>query len=204
MKINKYALLFLVPLVVETLLSCCNCMGLDLNFFYSNKAFKAIHLDNSGPNPIETAANEVNKNAYGIRINMEAAKTACVSPRNPSIFWASAYATSCECQPDSTFSAKDWIVLIKIKTVNDFDEKHLAGSDVTDYFKVYEKPNFKEIGTFLKENETIFIDDMPMKYNIDLLLMSAPLKGKEHIFNIELTLSNGNVLSQQTKAINLI
>jgi len=101
------------------------------------------------------------------------------------------------CDPD-LYKPKIQITDISIYTLNDFDEKHIKDSDVSDYF-------FSETHT-----EKYFIDYLnensqdSYKLLEWLRLSQLPTKGSVHKFKLEFVLENRTKLSIETKEIILL
>lgn len=205
---KKLILLFflLVPIAGALFHSCCNC---DVETQYGNYSHKTVllkNLDNSGAEAIESESLQLNKNAYGIRLYLEREKVAvaCGNPIN-SIFVQSAYATSCDCPPDFVYYANDSIVSIKIVAINDFDDLHLKNSDVTDCFRVAN--SFSTIDRHVDKMYYTFEYDFEhwgRDIKLDLLLMTVPTADNKQQFEVQVALSDGRILKQQTPEVELL
>jgi hypothetical protein len=97
-------------------------------------------------------------------------------------------------------------VSIKIFTLNDFDAQHSGNSDITDYFKIahsylsVEKYVASMQYTYGEYNTTL--SDTSLK--TDLLLMNAPTTNNKQQFTVQVELSDGRILEQQTPEIELL
>ena len=209
---KKLIIILLVP-VVELFYSCISCEDpcRDIVTKYGKFSHKELflkNLDNSGEQIIETDALQINKNAYGIRLNLIIEKingTVRLKAAN-SIFFQSAYALSYDCPPEYIYSAVDCIKSIKIFTLQDFDSQHSENSDITDYFKLsglYEDvQDFSQTIGYTLEFDIIEYLDTP--FHIDILLMTAPTIENQHQFKVQIELSDGRILEQETTKIELL
>lgn len=187
---------------------CCDCIEPVLKN-YSNLSMTLGNLDNSGEKPIITNSKTVPKNAYGIGVSFQRELVACSKKSFPT-FFQSAYAFSCNCPPELQIMAKDSITAVKIFTVYDFDDSHSARSDISDYFKVYKYNSFVSIAEYLNSmNDYIYsgwtlYDESELEFEVTLLLMTTPKIDKTNKFKVQVTLSDGRVLEQDTDEIDFI
>lgn len=201
-RINKIILVLMLPLILELVVSCCNCIETTyLNYTHCGLMIK--NLDNSGASPVVAQSNSISKNAYGIRLSIKRSENYCELKRNNSFFIQSVYATSCDCPPEFQYMPLDSIVSVKLSTYSDFDSEHLAGSDITGLFYVYSGNEFIEISKYLKHVETELYNLMNPTFQFDILLMSPPIIGMAHEFEVLIELSDGRVFKSQTGIINL-
>ena len=209
---KKLIILFflLVPIANGLFQSCCDCNVETQHENYSHKTMFLKNLDNSGENAIESESLQLNKNTYGIRLYLEREETviACAKRIN-SIFIQSAYATSCECPPEFLYYPSDSIISIKIFTVNNFDNQHSNNSDITDYFRV--AGSYSTVESYvtnmrytLASEYAYGIDYWEQELKLDLLLMTAPTANNKQQFEIQVALSDGRILKQQTTEIELL
>jgi len=208
---KKLIILFflLVPVVSVLFHACCHCDVVTQHRNYSHKAIFLKNLDNSGEKAIESESLQLNKNAYGIRLYLEREKIVLVraKPIN-SIFIQSAYAISCECPPEFLYFANDSIVSIKIFTVNNFDNQYLENSDVTDYFRVGVSSTIESYISNMRytyASDYVYgVEYWEQEIKLDLLLMTAPTANNKQQFEIQVALSDGRILKQQTPEIELL
>jgi len=198
--------LLLVP-IVSVFNSCLECKP-PTPASYSHNTLLLKNLDNSGASAVETENLQINKNAYGIRLYIITEKRtfACEKQTN-SFFIQSAYATSVPDCYDYIYSAIDSIVSIKIFTLNDFDNQHSENSDITDYFRVAQA--YSSIEEYAKNinytHECNDFETLPWKdIRIDLFLMTTPTTTNNQQFKIQVKLSDGRILEQQTSEIELL
>jgi hypothetical protein len=201
-------ILFLLLTPIASLFHSCRCDKSATSVSYSHQTLLVKNLDNSGQYAIETNSTQINKNAYGIRLTLIREKeiVAYIRKQNNSIFVQSAYAISVRC-PEYIYSAKDSIVSIKIFTLNDFDEQHLENSDISDYFRI---KNLK-IEDYLASIDYKYVsyrmeefEDIMRELRIDLLLMTTSTMTNNHQFKIQIILSDGRILEQETTKVQLL
>lgn len=203
MKTKKIIFILLLPLILEIVVSCCECIE-PIYQKYTNKALSINNLDNSGREPIVSTSTSIIKTAYGIRIQLLGEKIAGIERPN-SIFIQSAFAfTKCNCPPSYQFLPKDSITTIKILSLNDFNSTHSANSEISDYFKVYKYYSFSTIQDYIRNTNPVLNYESDLAIKIDLLLMTAPTINNQHKFRVQITLSDGRVLEQDTSIIELI
>ena len=95
------------------------------------------------------------------------------------------------------------IVGLRIITLNDFDDSHKAGSDVSEYFKTYPRelcPNENTVYDSL-ENGTP-IDSWQTGYSCFKALLKAPAPG-DYAFRIDMKLKDSETLTCTTQSIHL-
>jgi len=205
---KKLIILFflLVPIVSALFHACCPCDVQTQHKNYSHKALYLKNLDNSGEKAIETELLQLNKNAYGIRIYLEREKVVIARTKKiNSIFIQSAYATSCECPPEFLYFPNDSIVSIKIFTINNFDNQHSENSDITAYFRV--AGSYSTVESHVANMRYTYEYDFEywgQELKLDFLLMTAPTANNKQQFEIQVTLSDGRILKQQTPEIELL
>src|SRR5690554_3468743 len=112
MKINKVLFLLMLPLLLEVLVACCTCET-PVYFNYTNCNMVIKNLDNSEIEPVVTESNSIAKQAFGLRIEISRNEDICKLTPSRSVFFQSAYATSCECPPEFEYHALDSITDIK-------------------------------------------------------------------------------------------
>jgi hypothetical protein len=202
MTFKKVFLILLFPILADLVVSCCNCLGTVIHH-YTNKTIVVSNLDNSGQAPQVTSSGSVFKSAYGIRVKLIREKTARIDkPRI--VFGECAYARECFCQPPDQFLPNDSITAIRIITLNDFNSDHLASSDVSGYFKVYVPYSFSTTDDYVKNTSASFNYDTDLQINIDLLLMTPPDSVGACQFRVQIVLSDGRTLEQDTPTIDFI
>ncbi len=199
---RKILFIILLPLIAEVLMACCKCDATIVSY-YTHTKISVLNLDNSGASASVTSASSVLKTAYGIRLKLFREQTACLNPQK-TFFISTAQAFKCDCGVDSLL-LRDSITAIKVFTMYDFDNNHLANADVSDYFKVYKPYSFSKIADYLKSSKEVqFYIEKFLEVDIDLLLMNPPALNTQHKFKVQVTFSDGRILVQETPAIDLI
>ena len=199
-------ILFLLS-IASLLYSCWECDP-PAPASYSHKALYLKNLDNSGERAIETDSLQINKKAYGIRLYLTREKNVVATVRQTSSFFIqSAYATSVPDCYKYLYSAIDHIVSIKIITLKDFDNQHSINSDITDYFKVAQ--TYSSVEEYVKNINYSYewdeFNTFPWKeMETDLMLMIAPTSTNSQQFKVQVILSDGRMLEQQTPKLELL
>ena len=91
--------------------------------------------------------------------------------------------------------------------MNNFDNTHPEGADITDYFKIAQSyQTIEDYVTDLHYNYATDLDiiDISPGLKIDLLLMVAPTADNKQQFKIRVALSDRRILEQQTPEIELL
>ncbi|MDH8700975.1 hypothetical protein M2138_000309 [Dysgonomonadaceae bacterium PH5-43] len=206
-----FVFLLLVPVVGALFHTCCPCDKETQHEYYSHKTMFLKNLDNSGEYVIESESSQLNKNAYGIRLCLEREVIVATYSKRQfnSMFIQSAYATSCVCPPEFINHPIDSIVSIKIITVNDFDNQYLENSDVTDCFRI--AGSFSEVDDYVAGMQYDYTYDYADNFEyygrnieLDFLLMIPPKANNKQQFEVQLILSDGRILKQQTLEIELL
>jgi Domain of unknown function (DUF5034) len=190
----------ILSLYAMAITSCCPCEK-PMFFNYTNKIIRTENIDNAGLNPIVSTSDSIIKTAFGVRINIKREKIAALIAKKN---YNTAYSTSCECLPLTQFVPKDSIKAVKIFTQNYFDKSHLAGSDISEYFKIFEKFNFENLEGFPQKLNRTLSDESEFQSDNDLLLMTPPEKIGKFVFKIQFILSDNRLLEFNTKEIQLI
>ena len=206
---KRLILLFLLLFPIVNLFHSCVCDVTTKYESYTHKTLLLKNLDNSGAKAVETNASQINKNAYGIRVYLTSEiNSVASSKQNHFNFIQSVHAMTVYCPPEYIFSPSDSIVSMKIITVNDFDDLHSENSDITHYFRIANSystiDKYVANMTFTYESDIEFEASPIRKIEIDLLLMTAPAKTQNHQFKIQITLSDGRILEEQTSEIELL
>ncbi|MCC6288202.1 MAG: DUF5034 domain-containing protein [Chitinophagaceae bacterium] len=202
MILKKVIILLLVPFATEVFISCCDCNEPQL-FKYTNQSFDVKHLDNQGQSPVIPSNGTALKEAYGLRMTLTC-ETTVFKQAPVSFFINRSYAFSCGCDPEIQYLAKDSVIAIHIITLDDFDNQHLAGSDISEYFKLHSQHTFISIAEYLQKIATIFYYDNPKTIILDALLMQPPLQSGNYRFKIKMTLSDGRSFTAEPSTIELI
>lgn len=189
-------------LIMDLLSACCNCLE-PVFGRYTHLSISLNNLNNAGISPVLTENDTIPKQAYGIRINLNAAALACATPK-PAFLVSSSYAFSCKCYPANVLFAKDSMVQLQIFTLNPFDELHPAGAEITEYFKRFTHPNYSEISDWVQTKTNTIYDASNLNSSFDILLMNAPKELTQHAFRVRISLSDGRILETLTPSIVLL
>ncbi|MBX2925153.1 MAG: DUF5034 domain-containing protein [Chitinophagaceae bacterium] len=201
MQIKKVLILLLIPLCSDMLVACCDCDDPQL-FKYTNASLELQHLDNRGQSPATDEDGIALKEAYGIAMTLRCEPT--VFKTAPfSLFLNQSYAFSCRCDAGVQHHAKDSVIAIRIITLEDFDAFHPAGTDISDYFRLYTWNNFTTIADYLHKDARVFAYDEPKNIVMNALLINAPAAAGFYRFRVEMDLSDGRSLTKETSTIEL-
>lgn len=161
-----------------------------------------FNLDNSGYGPKIATSDSVPEEAFGLRLQLEREKTAFYKSFQP-VFFQSAYAFTRMCPPPQ-IRPRDSVTGIKVFTLNDFNASHQAGSDISAYFKVFERNSFTPIEDYIKKYQTVLYTDQQLEETRDILLMTPPVLNKRHQFKVEISMSDGRLIELLSTEINFI
>jgi hypothetical protein len=210
----------LAIIIFFQLLDSCNdtINGPQEVYHYTFNNIQVQNIDNAGKTPVivENENEIISKEAYGIRmlLNLERLFDSVVDVANNSFIknislFNNLYAMRCDDDPlPPPLSLQDTIVYIKVFTLNDFDNEFMAGSDVSDLFKIYDSSKFQYItideyvGKY-EETIKIYKDENNIESEVFLYLMKPPIFIGEHSFRVEVSLSDGRMLLATTVKINL-
>ncbi len=204
MKTLKVFFLLSLPILLEVMIACCKCSPTQESNFV-NCDFEAHHLIFTGDYPEITTADSTLKTVYGIQIAVNRKENICSA--QSSFYFNAAYA--CSCVPLYSFNATNAITKINIITINEFDEQHLAGSDISDYFiaeeysKSYSIPNYINTRDSILYSDVSFTDSNFDEWTTDLFLKTPPAGNSEHQFKVIVTFSDGQILEEQLSPIKL-
>lgn len=109
-------------------------------------------------------------------------------------------------QSDDIYILNDKISYIKIKTIYDFDQDHLAGNDITEYFNTLDGGIFKPVdsrinGTNGLNTDRIYESQLAESY-ILFLRMSPTIQASQQ-FEVEVKFESGKTLTQLTDVVNV-
>lgn len=189
-------------MLMDLISACCNCLE-PVFSKYTHQSISLNNLNNAGISPVLTENDTIPKQAYGIRINLNATVLACATPK-PAFLLGSSYAFGCRCEPANVFFAKDSLVQIQVFTLNAFDELHPAGAEITEYFKRFTHPNFTEISDWVQTKNNTKYDVSDINSSFDILLITAPKELTQHVFKVRISLSDGRVFEATTSSLVLI
>ncbi len=177
--------------------SCCK-----INTSFTINGVSVSNLNNSGSTPEEigdTTSNGVSKNAYGIRVFLSTSINSSgfvYNTINNLKLIDNSYALGCK----QHYSLTNMIKSFKIFTLNDFDDSHKAGADVTEYFNGLNKEYGPYITIQQKINEiNSLLTDLPEYF--DIFLMKPPTENGFFRFKIMIELNDGYIEDLKTENI---
>lgn len=203
MKFASKLLILLISITfIRLLSSCCSCEDIFYNFNYEEVLVR--NSINSRPSDVNSMpANEV---AFEIQIvGSEPVLTTKNKIKLPGFKTLSAQ--NCNC--DELFVPNQNITAIRILTINKLNDNFCCNEDVSNLFLANLCANCEDIGTFY-----ITIDELLKRINTDALYhtainkfkiyLSVPVENPDVQFQIEIELSNGELLSTKTSLIEII
>jgi len=201
---KRLLLLILLLTPIASIFHSCRCPDIEAQYItFSHSELRLRNLDNSGATAIESESLQINRNAYGIRLFLTREKDIVARARQiNSFFIQSAYAVSFECPPEYIFTARDSVVSIKIFAVNNFDDEHFAGSEITSLFRAH--PSFSTIESAVASIENTDEHFLREELILNLLLMFPPTANSLHQFKVQVELSDGRILEQYTTEVELL
>lgn len=159
------------------LTSCCENI-----YKYYYKEIELICLNNSGKEPVETSEKVIPVKAFGFRVKLE--KVLEDYTYHSNFGFHKAVAMSC----DYKFELKSKLNAIKIFTLTNFDQNHLSGSEITDYFLARKSSetniNYSEVGTLLNRINADYIREN-YESNFDFFITQYPILDSVYQFKIE-------------------
>lgn len=199
----KVLLILLALPLLDVFYACCNCGDNTEEKFYTNSGFALKNIDNSGEEPLESASENINKKAYGIRLQVNRQSLSFIKTETyQPLFSQGAYAMSCDCPPEVTYDHTDKVESIKIITLNDFTTDKPANSDITEYFKI--RKLYKDVSELVKSLNYDFSYTLKETEYFDLLLMVSPAEANvQHQFKVVITFENKPAVELLT-TVNLI
>src|SRR5690606_6133427 len=199
----KVLLILLALPLLDVFYACCNCNDNVEEKFYINSGFSLKNIDNSGEEPLESASENINKQAYGIRLHVNRQSLSFIkTEKYQPLFSQGAYAFSRDCLPDVTYDHTEKVESIKIITLNDFNADKLANSDITETFKTHKL--YKDVSELIKSLNYNFAYKLKETEYFDLLLMVPPAEANiQHQFKLIITFENKQTVELLT-TVNLI
>lgn len=201
MKLKRVAIVLSIIFLSRLIVSCCKCPDTkEMKYHYGE--ITVSNLDNSGEHAFITDADDVLKDAFGLQIKLgiESGER-YYAPRD--LGFSNANAMSCDCIYDEYLPTES-IVSISIITIHDFDSENTAGADVTSRFMVEKQNEYISIPNYVSNTVDFYFDVLPESSIIRLFLIKPPLSGGEFSFDVIIELSNGDVISTQSRPVNLI
>lgn len=192
--IKKVFIIILTVNVISLIQSCCT-----EEYQYKWTDFNFEIIDNAGDYPVLTDNKEVNKKALGFRVTLQ--DTVMYLAQNFKLV-NECYATSCAEKYTRTHNLSS----IKIKSLLVYSQKYPKDSDITELFMARDSENSK--GTYITIEEIISkVNESSHDYNgynnFDLYLIDTTgLIGAQR-FEVQLTVSDGNIFVQESDTLTL-
>lgn len=189
----KKALIIIVTVgVISLIQSCCTE---EYRYKWTNFYFEII--DNTGEYPVLTDEKEINKNALGFRVTLQ--DTVMYLAQNFKLINA-CYSTSCA----EEFTRPHNLSSVKIKSLLEYSENYPKDSDITELFMARDSDNFNS--TYISIEEMISkVNESSYNYNgyinFDLYLTDTTAIIGEQRFDVQLTLSDGNIFRQESDTL---
>ncbi len=208
--LKKILIICLAYLVIALAFSCHPCRCNSKNYYFNFVDTYSSILSYEFPADAaftqnETDAMSLSFGTYGINIGMKGElaslyqKQSCFSLINT--------AMACDCNEDS-YSANDPISSMKIYTVNDFDDTHLSGSDVTEYFvqlqKAYNPIRIEKNTVEVMLHKQLFDMGYGMHRAYAIYLDKNPTINNTVVFEVKVTLESGKEFTSTTIPVTLI
>ncbi len=189
--IKKVLIIILAFNVISLIQSCCT-----EEYQYKWTDFSIGILDNSGEYPVLIENKEVNKKALGLRVTFQ--DTVIYLAQNFKLM-NECYATSC----GETYTRTNNLSTIKIITVLDYSSKYPKDSDITKLFMARESGNTKSPYISIAQ---IISNVNGSSYNygyrdFDLYLIDTTAIIGEQRFEVQLTMSDGNIFIQESETL---
>lgn len=97
---------------------------------------------------------------------------------------------------------KDKVTAIQIKTLNDFDDNHLADSDITTYFNTLENGELITLESKLDVSDGLS-ENASYDFQLDIFLVQNSTFNNKQQFEIIIKFDSGKTLSQHTDLIEI-
>ncbi len=196
----KYRYLFwvlLIPILFDFgFVSCTQCHDVVIEGTFSNCDISLENIDNSGASWVSSETDSIEKEAFGIGITVSRSESIC-SHLILKGFGSSAFAFSCDCITEPSVLSNDSVVRFEIISLHNFNDTIEASSAIGDLFfssKGYQNNDY--LLTAL--NSATHTLNEPFKET--LLLMTAPTKPGYYGFKVEMEMSDGRILTDETTA----
>jgi hypothetical protein len=155
-------------------------------------------VDNTGEFPKVTHGNSLNRNAVALRITFEDTVTFVAQSFK---LMNECYATSC----GESYNRTHDLLSIRIITLLEYSQNYPKDSDITELFKARESVVTK--GPYISIDEIISkINGGSLRnggHNFDLFLIDTTAIIGQQRFEVQLTMSDGAVLTQMTPTLSL-
>jgi len=199
----KRAIFFLIVLFIIEFTGACMQKQKVIEYYYVNCGLTTTHIDNSGANALLVNEGSIAKEAYGIQLSIELKEKMCFSQPQFSLpSFNQCYALG-KSTPRVQISYLNKITDIKITTLMDFDNTHPAGSDISEYFKVFSNNSFTSIEAFIEQFQKT--NEIPsLDFVCNLLLIESSFSSGTFQFKTQALLEDGTSLDNTTSLIELL
>lgn len=196
MKLRYAIYFFIFPCFVEMAFSCEDCSS-GSSGLYKFKEIEADHIVINEGQYAVTTAESVSKSAYGLLVNLVMDQNVAMKASRPFSFLPSAFA----CDPGPGIYPVDRFNDFKISSLQDFDESHPAGSNLSEYFEVAGIPTIKTLDEYV----TYFGAEEQNQANVFYLILKTPPVGMGTFqFKLEASMKDGRKLEVTTTQIGLV
>ena len=201
---KKTLFLLALPLLIETVTSCCNCDDPD-TINYSHCTIESINGHFKNQHFESTEADQIPADEFGLALTIRSSSRTCQHPSTS--FFPSAYATSpCECV-EFNYSARDKVDSIAITALTDFDASIQKGDNMLAYFGIQNGVEYNHITphSFSYEfNKNYVYESVPFKYAVYLKLLYPPTNDSKQQFEVFVRLTDGRTITTITTPVQLI
>ena len=187
---RKIIIIFFLLISTRVLISCCKDVG--FNFRWSKTDVTNIAVSTNTPTLLLQDSSKIAN--YGFRLIFEYEQVAAHFIQSFGL--NKTYALSCE----SNYPNKDSVVAIDIKTQNDFDNTHPAGSSIAEYLLT--RLNGPLIGPdparYIPISDNLYFINMFDNNGLDFKFKPvSPFLG-QHAFIMTVTFESGRTLNDTT------
>ncbi|MDR2962706.1 MAG: DUF5034 domain-containing protein [Bacteroidales bacterium] len=153
--------------------------------------------DNADANPLTF------RKDFGVTIQFNTTILIPECAQSSSFFVQSAHACSCNI---GSFFPQDSVTAIRVVADKDFDDTHMAGSNVADFFQIREWngntkfPYLTSFEDYFSRSAPIYIGTTP-NYWIDCLLTATNLTAGTYNFTFTFVFSDGHEIEKSIQAI---
>ena len=205
MKLKLTLFLLLLPLMMEVLVSCGDDYDSPVEEIeVSHCDLELSDLDNSGAAPQLNFDDSITREAYAIRVRIIRQEYSCRIEENSNFhFISSAMATYPYRNYRYQFIPLENITSISVETMNQFGPDLPPGSDVTQFFRVKSKLEYRYF-TVEEYKSRLEIENSSYEnrnLEFDMFLMEPTESMEEQQFKVTIELSDGRTLEAMTEPI---
>lgn len=196
MTLKRIILIGLFLFIADLFIACCRCDEMPIIEF-KRCELVVSNLKYTDTEHVELTTDSINKEEYGIQLWFVRKENTC-QVKSTGLFINSALACSCDGQQGK---ALDRFESMRVFTLQPFDSIHPAESDITEYF-IGEPYNPMSIPDYIASQNT---DNGYTYYRypdfMSIKLIATPDSVISRQFNVEVTMTDGRVLSQLTQPV---